>query len=91
MCPWPQTGQGWPTNRSGDDAAAGAVGVEDAGADDDETGAEEAVAADALEEAGAALSVCFFAAGFLRVAVDFVAAVLFAGRFFRSSSVVMVT
>ena len=52
---------------------------------------EEAGAADALEEAGAALSVCFFAAGFLRVAVDFAAAVLFAGRFFRSSSVVMVT
>ena len=91
MCPWPQTGQGWPTNGSGDDAAAGAVGVEDAGADDDETGAEEAVAADALENAGAALSVGFFAAGFLRVAVDFAAAVLFAGRFFRSSSVVMVT
>lgn len=91
MCPWPQTGQGWPTNGSGDDAAAGAVGVEDAGADDDETGAEEAVAADALEEAGAALSVCFFAAGFLRVAVDFAAAVLLAGRIFRSSSVVMVT
>ena len=91
MCPWPQTGQGRPTNRSGDDAAAGAVGVEDAGADDDGTGAEEAGADDALEEAGASLSVCFFAAGFLRVAVDFAAAVLFAGRFFRSSSVVMVT
>ena len=56
--------------------------MEEAGADDDGTGAEEA---------GAALSVCFFAAGFLRVAVDFAAAVLFAGRFFRSSSVVMVT
>ena len=70
MWPWPQTGQGWPTNGSGDDAVAGAEG---------------------MEEAGAALSVCFFAAGFLRVAVDFAAAVLFAGRFFGSSAVVMVT
>ena len=91
MWPWPQTGPGWPTNGSGDDAAAGAEGLEEAGADDDGTGAEEAGADDALEDAGASLSVCFFAAGFLRVAVDFAAAVLFAGRFFRSSSVVMVT
>ena len=37
---------------------------------------EEAGAADALEDAGAALSVCFFAAVFLRVAADFAAAVL---------------
>ena len=63
----------------------------DAGADDDGAGAEEAEADDVLEDAGVALSVCFFAAGFLRVAVDFAAAVFFAGRFFRSSSVVMVT
>ena len=63
----------------------------DAGADDDGAGAEEAEDDDALIDAGAALSVCFFAAGFLRVAVDFAAAVFFAGRFFRSSSVVMVT
>lgn len=63
----------------------------DAGADDDGTGAEEAGAADALVDAEAALSVCFFAAVFLRVAADFAAAVFFAGRFFRSSSVVMVT
>lgn len=65
--------------------------MEEAGAADDGTGAEEAGAADAPVDAGAALSVCFFAVGFLRVAVDFAAAVFFAGRFFRSSSVVMVT
>ena len=68
--------------------------MEEAGGADDGTGAEEARADDdgtGAEDAGAALSVCFFAAGFLRVAVDFAAAVLFAGRFLRSSSVVMVT
>ena len=65
--------------------------MEDAETDDNGAGAEEAGAADAPEDAGASLPVCFFAAGFLRVAVDFAAAVFFAGRFFRSSSVVMVT